>query len=195
MEEESMRNMIIAMALVASAATAVQAQSITAGRARQIALARVADQTGIISEKLETRNGVLVYEFDIDTPGRTHREIRVDARTGVVVADQKEDDTINPGGSRTVPMATPAPMTDPDVSSHEPYNKDDPPSHVRVSEARAREIALKRVPNGEVRDIDLERENGLAIWEVEILTPGKPGQHQVQIDAMSGKVIRFRHRD
>ena len=190
-----MRNMIIAAALIASAATAVQAQSITAGRAREIALARVSNHTGVISEKLVTRNGVLVYEFDVDVPGRTHREIRVNAQNGTVVADQKEDDRINPGGTRTVPMGTAAPVSDPDASSHEPYNKDDIPSNIRVSEAKAREIALRRVPNGSIRDIDLERENGLAIWEVEILTAGKSGHHQVQIDAMSGKVILFRHKD
>lgn len=189
-----MRTMIIAAALIASAATAVQAQSITAVRAREIALARVPNHTGVISEKLVTRNGVLVYEFDVDVPGRTHREIRVNANDGNVVADQKEDDRINPAGSRSVPLGTAAPVSDPNASSHEPYNKDDRPSNVRVSEETARDIALRRVPGGEISEIDLERENGLAIWEIEIKTPGQPGHHQVQIDAMSGKVIRFSHR-
>jgi uncharacterized membrane protein YkoI len=189
-----MRNMIFAAALIVSAATAAQAQSITAERAREIALARVNNPTRVISEKLVTRHGVLVYEFDVDVAGRTHREIRVNAADGTVVADQKEDDRIGTASVRTVPNGTPAPVDPEDASSHEPFNKDDPPRNVSVTEAMAREIALKRVPEGTVRDIDLERENGLAIWEVEILTAGQRGHHVLHIDAMSGDVILFKHR-
>ena len=190
-----MRTMIIAAALIASAATAVQAQTkLSASGAREIALQRVPNNTGIISEKLQTRDGILVYEFDIDVPGRTHREIRVNAQTGVVVADQKEDDRINPAGSRTVPMNTPAPVTHGKPSSHEPYNKDDKPSPVAISETEARRIALRTLPTGTITDADLERENGMAVWEIDVRLPGEKGFRELIIDANTGNVITHRKR-
>jgi uncharacterized membrane protein YkoI len=196
MKEDSMRTMIIAAALIASAATAVQAQSkISAASAREIALQRVPDNTGIISEKLQVRDGILVYEFDVDVPGRTHREIRVNAQTGVVTADQKEDDRITGASSRTVPIETPAPVTVGKPSSHEPYNKDDKPSMVAVSEATARAIALRTLPTGTITDVDLERENGLAVWEIDVTLPGEKGFRELIIDANTGHVVtqRIRH--
>ena len=192
-----MRTLIIAAAFLVSAASTIQAQKpITSERAREIALARVPNHTRIISEKLETREGILVYEFDVDVPGRTHREVRVNAHTGVVVADQKEDDRVTGAGARTVPNGTPAPPApnDEERNSHEPYNKDDKPHGVAVSKEKAREIVMRLFPTGTITDVDLERENGLAVWEIDVRLPGERGFREVIIDANNGDPITQRIR-
>jgi uncharacterized membrane protein YkoI len=57
----------------------------------------------------------------------------------------------------------------------------------KVDEAAAREAALGAVP-GEVKETELEREGGAAIYEVEVL--GKDGKlHEVAVSADDGKVL------
>ena len=184
-----MRHMILVAALIATSATAVQAQSkISLQRAREIALQRVPNNTGVLTEELKTREGVLVYEFDVDVPGRTHREIRVNAQTGVIVSNQKEDDRII-ASTRTVPNGTPAPVAEGDLRSHEPYKRDDHPGPTMISEADARKIALRELPNGSIKEIDLEREHGMVVWEIDVTIPGEKGFRELVIDANTGQVM------
>jgi len=57
----------------------------------------------------------------------------------------------------------------------------------KVDEAAAEEAALSAV-QGEVREIELEREGGAAIYEVEVA--GKDGKlHEVNVSADDGQVI------
>jgi uncharacterized membrane protein YkoI len=198
-----MRLAMIAAAVLVTATTA-QAQTISAARARQIALARVSNQQGVTSEKLKTRHGILVYEFDIETPGAGHREIRVNANTGAIVADQHEDDLI---GGTAEKVAKTADKTASKVAhaaekaakkaDHEAdkvFKKDEyAKANVHISESRARQIALSRVANGSIKDIDLERENGIMVWEVDVETPGK-GYQELLIDAHSGVVLQQKHK-
>jgi uncharacterized membrane protein YkoI len=162
-------------------------------RARQIALARVRGNQGIKSEKLKTRAGIQVYEFDIETPGAGHREVRVDAHTGAVIADKHEDDLIG-GTARKVEKATDKAAAKVAKTADKVFNDDEvKTAKVRVSETRARAIALRQVPNGKVKDADLETENGILIWEVEVDTPGK-GHEEVIIDAQTGVVLSQKHK-
>jgi uncharacterized membrane protein YkoI len=162
-------------------------------RARQIALARVPANEGIKSEKLKTRAGIQVYEFDIETPGAGHREVRVDAHTGAIVADKHEDDLIG-GTARKVEKATDKAAAKVARTTDKVFSDDDvKTAKVRISETRARAIALRQVPNGKIKDSDLETENGYLIWEVEVDTPGK-GHEEVIIDAQTGVVLSQRHK-
>jgi hypothetical protein len=57
----------------------------------------------------------------------------------------------------------------------------------KEDEAAAREAALGAVP-GEVKETELEREGGVAIYEVEVA--GKDGKlHEVTVSANDGKVL------
>src|SRR5688572_899755 len=199
-----MRTLVLATILLAATTTTAQAQTISAARARQTALARVTNQQGVISEKLKTRNGILVYEFDIETPGPGHREIRVNARTGAIVANQHEDDLI--GG--TAEKVSRAADKNADKVAHAAekaakkvereadriFKKDEyAKANVHISESRAREIALTRVANGSIKSIDLERENGIVVWEVDVQTPRR-GYQELLIDAHSGVVLQQKHK-
>jgi uncharacterized membrane protein YkoI len=57
----------------------------------------------------------------------------------------------------------------------------------KVDEAAAKEAALSAVP-GEVKEIELEREGGATIYEVEVA--GKDGKlHEVTVSANDGQVL------
>jgi uncharacterized membrane protein YkoI len=63
----------------------------------------------------------------------------------------------------------------------------------KISEATARETALKEVPNGTVKSSELERENGKLIYSYDITVPGKTGIDEVNVNAMDGTVVAKQH--
>ena len=199
-----MKKLIIAAALGMLTATAAPAQTISLARARQIALSHVSSSQGVTSEKLKTRNGILVYEFDIETPGPGHQEIRIDANSGNVVANRHEDDLVGGTAQKVEHTADKAAnkiaktadkaARKVDHEADKVFKKDEyARSNVTVNEARARQIALSRFPGGKVKDIDLETENGIAVWEVDVDTVGK-GHEELLIDAHTGAVLQQRYR-
>lgn len=62
-----------------------------------------------------------------------------------------------------------------------------------VSLDSARAIALKRVPSGSVASEELERENGRLIYSFDVKVPGKSGIQEVNVNALTGKVLRVHH--
>jgi len=62
----------------------------------------------------------------------------------------------------------------------------------KISEPKARKIALARVP-GNVRSEELEREHHRIVYSYDIEQPGKPGVEEVQVDAKSGKIVSVKH--
>lgn len=59
----------------------------------------------------------------------------------------------------------------------------------KVSEADARATALKQVPNGTVKSVELEREHGKLIYSYDITVAGKTGIDEVNINAIDGSVV------
>lgn len=54
-------------------------------------------------------------------------------------------------------------------------------------------MAQKRVPKGTVLSEELEREHGKLIYSFDIAVPGKPGIQEVNVSAITGKVIGVHH--
>ena len=65
--------------------------------------------------------------------------------------------------------------------------------HPKISEATARATAQKRVPKGKVKSHELEHESGRLIYSYEFVVPGKSGIDEVNVDAMTGKVLAVEH--
>lgn len=63
----------------------------------------------------------------------------------------------------------------------------------KVSEADARVTALAQVPGAQVKAHELEREHGKLIYSYDLEVPGKTGVDEVQIDAMTGKLVSVKH--
>ena len=63
----------------------------------------------------------------------------------------------------------------------------------RVSLSSARSTALAKVPGAKVKSEELEREHGKLIYSFDLEVAGKSGIQEVQIDAMTGKVVSSKH--
>lgn len=59
----------------------------------------------------------------------------------------------------------------------------------RISKDSATAIALARVPGATVSSAEIERENGNLIWSFDLKTAGKAGIDEVNVNALTGKVV------
>jgi uncharacterized membrane protein YkoI len=59
----------------------------------------------------------------------------------------------------------------------------------KVTKAEAQKIALAKVPNGTVKDAELEEEDGKLIWSFDITTPNSKDITEVNVDAKTGEVV------
>jgi hypothetical protein len=58
----------------------------------------------------------------------------------------------------------------------------------RITKHQAKKIALSRVKRGAIKCVELERENGVLIWSVDIAQPPKKDLTDVWVDATTGKI-------
>jgi hypothetical protein len=63
----------------------------------------------------------------------------------------------------------------------------------KISKADAQATALAKVPNGTVKDCELEREHGKLIWSLELATPDSKDITEVNVDAVTGAVVNVEH--
>ncbi len=76
------------------------------------------------------------------------------------------------------------------------YKKDLPDSLVakaKITEDSAAKVAMKRVPKGTIESAALEREKGKLLYSYDIKVPGKSGVEEVQVSALTGKVMSVIH--
>jgi uncharacterized membrane protein YkoI len=59
----------------------------------------------------------------------------------------------------------------------------------KIERAAAEKTALARVPGGQVKEAELETENGKLVWSFDIAQPTSPNIVEVQVDAMTGQVV------
>ena len=57
----------------------------------------------------------------------------------------------------------------------------------------ARAMALRTVPNATIKDGEIEREGGKLIYSFDMKVAGKSGIDEVNIDAMTGKLVSHQH--
>lgn len=63
----------------------------------------------------------------------------------------------------------------------------------RISKADAQATALTKVPNGTVKDCELEREHGKLIWSFGFTTPDSKDITEVNVDAITGAIVNVEH--
>ena len=59
----------------------------------------------------------------------------------------------------------------------------------KISKADAQATALTKVPNGTVKDCELEREHGKLIWSFCFTTPDSRDITEVNVDAITGAIV------
>lgn len=64
-------------------------------------------------------------------------------------------------------------------------------AEAKISKADAEQIALAKVPNGTIKECELERENGHLQWSFDMAAPGQAEDTvtEVNVDAITGDVI------
>lgn len=76
------------------------------------------------------------------------------------------------------------------------YKRDIPDSlakQAKITEEAAAKTAQKRVPKGTIQGVELEREKGKLIYSYDVKVPGKSGMEEVNVSAMTGKVVAREH--
>jgi hypothetical protein len=64
-------------------------------------------------------------------------------------------------------------------------------THPKVSLEAAQATAQAKVPDGKMTNHELEKEHGKLIYSFEFKVAGESGVHEVNVDAMTGKVVNI----
>ena len=62
-------------------------------------------------------------------------------------------------------------------------------AQAKVSQSDAQATALAQVPNGTVKEAEIEKEHGKLIWSFDIATPETKDITEVNVDAINGSVV------
>ena len=62
-------------------------------------------------------------------------------------------------------------------------------AEAKVSRADAEKIALGKVPNGAIKEAELEKEHQKLIWSFDVTTPDTKDITEVNVDAITGDVV------
>ena len=129
-----------------------------------------ADLAVVREAKLDTEDGVLVYEIEFEAGGYEY-EYDIDAASGAVVKFEKErddDDAPSQGGN---PGSAPA---------------------GDIGEARAKEAAMSHagVAEADIRDYKIERDtdDGIGVYEIEFKVGGY--EYDYEVKAADGAILK-----
>ena len=62
-------------------------------------------------------------------------------------------------------------------------------AEAKVTEADALQTALGQVPDGVVKESELEKEHGRLVWSFDITQPDSKDVLEVAVDAVTGKIV------
>jgi uncharacterized membrane protein YkoI len=68
-----------------------------------------------------------------------------------------------------------------------------PAATPKITEAEATKTALAAVPRGKVETVELETEHHRLVYSFDIRVPGKSGVEEVQVSAITGKIVSHKH--
>jgi uncharacterized membrane protein YkoI len=61
-------------------------------------------------------------------------------------------------------------------------------TQAKITKADAEKTALAKVPNGTVKEAEIEKEKGKLIWSFDLATPGTKDITEVEVDAITGEI-------
>lgn len=71
----------------------------------------------------------------------------------------------------------------------EGHHKAELKAEAKITEAQARTTAMNRVPDGTIKEAELEKEKGKLIWSFDIARPETKDITEVNIDAITGEIV------
>lgn len=122
-----------------------------------------AGQVTFTEQKLDWDDGRQVYDIEFYTGDSREYDYEIDAVTGEIRSVDYDAESYAPPAGQTV-----------------------------ISQDRAREIALAKVPGAsaaDIRKLKLDRDDGRQVYEVEIIYNHR--EYELEIDAVTGAVLEF----
>jgi uncharacterized membrane protein YkoI len=157
-----------------------------------------------IDVELTLRGGVPEYKAEIIIDGQSV-DVYFDAQTGVETDRRRAENLdwedrqildnydLNAPAVSAPPAPTPTQSAAPAPSAPPAPAPSAPPAASYITYDQAKEIAIATVGGGTVRDIELDFERGVAVYEVEVKL--NRVEHELKIDAISGEVLRHKIDD
>ncbi|MDQ6914008.1 MAG: PepSY domain-containing protein, partial [Verrucomicrobiota bacterium] len=62
-------------------------------------------------------------------------------------------------------------------------------AQAKITQEEATKTALAKVPDGKIKSVEIEKENGKLIWSFDISMPTSKSITEVQVDAMTGDIV------
>jgi uncharacterized membrane protein YkoI len=62
-------------------------------------------------------------------------------------------------------------------------------AEAKITEADARATALTKVPDGTIKESELEKEKGKLVWSFDIAQPNAEGISEINVDAITGTIV------
>jgi uncharacterized membrane protein YkoI len=62
-------------------------------------------------------------------------------------------------------------------------------AEAKVSKEAAQQTALAKVPNGTIKEAEIEKEHGKLVWSFDVATPDTKDITEVNVDAVTGDVV------
>ncbi|MBS4196572.1 PepSY domain-containing protein [Lederbergia citri] len=158
----------------ASASTSANATQITEEQSKEIALKEINGK--VTDVEVEKEHGTLTYDIEVtDTNGVKH-DVVIDANSGKVLKTETDNEKDDNDGE----------VSDDDEQAQ--LQKE-----AKITKEESSSIAQTEV-KGEVTDVQLEDEDGVIVYGVEI--KDQQGQkNDVKIDAKTGKVLKVEKAD
>lgn len=168
--------------------------ALTLDEAKEIALKEVEGQ--VTKAKQDRDDGKDYYDFTIITDSEKY-EVEVDANTGEIIKKEKDDDYIvnNNQNNQTTNPDNNQNSTDNNQNNtnnngnNNNNNNVNNPTQTTISASEAQNIALNQVGGGYLTKCELDHDDGLTVYEIEIKNGNK--EYDVEINAATGEIIKY----
>lgn len=172
--------MIIAlMAMVMMGCSSASKNILTLEEAQEIALKEVSGK--VLKAHEDSDDGVSYYDFTIVTDNEKY-EVEVDANSGKIIKMEKDDDYV---GNHTNDDTN---STNQNNTSNTNGNTNTN-TQATITAEQAQQKAMDRVGGGYLVKCELDYDDGVLKYEIEIKNGNK--EYDVDVDANTGEIIKF----
>lgn len=176
--------MIIAlMAMVMMGCSSASKNILTLEEAQEIALKEVSGK--VLKAHEDSDDGVSYYDFTIVTDNEKY-EVEVDANSGKIIKMEKDDDYVGNDTSNN---------TNGNANSNNENNNSNTNGNTNtntqatITAEQAQQKAMDRVGGGYLVKCELDQDDGVLKYEIEIKNGNK--EYDVDVDANTGEIIKF----
>lgn len=178
--------MIIAlMAMVMMGCSNASKNILTLEEAQEIALKEVSGK--VLKAHEDSDDGVSYYDFTIVTDNEKY-EVEVDANSGKIIKMEKDDDYVGSGTSNNTSTNDDTNSTTQNNNSNTTGNTNTN-TQTTITAEQAQQKAMDRVGGGYLVKCELDHDDGVLKYEIEIKNGNK--EYDVDVDANTGEIIKF----